>query len=585
MIYINKIVFVMVLILAGNTFLNANDLSNKSILILHHNNSFIPANRIMDSVLGPELINAGIPSANIYCEYLEDRRFINKTIEQQYMGYLTDFYSTKKIDCIIITEESTLFFLEKYGHDFLPDAPIVLCGVTVNTQLPDCMADRITGNYKTLDIKTNIETIIKLHKDIEKIAVLIGTSRQDAFFESFVTSYLETEDPPVEIEIIKDSSLEDSFAKITAMPSNTAVLAISVFKDGAGNHYNPKDIVAKLVEISPVPVYGISDTYLNTGFVGGNLMSFKDLAEDAVTYTIKILNGQPVSELPARVYQNKNYFNYDSLVHHNADICVLPEDTIFFNRTRPVWEAYQTQFVLALAALIFGALIIIFQRLLLYTKQKQSAALNDALDEKKVLLRELYHRTKNNMTVIASLLELHLSKLEDDDSREIIKDMSARIHAMAMVHTKLYQSKSLAHLYLDEFINDITELMKSSYSSNQQSIDFKLQLEHMPLLIDDAMSLGIVLNELFLNSVKHAKNPLLEIELIARIDDNSLLEIIYSDSGKGLPEDFSFDKDSNMGFQTLRSIAESQLKGTFEIQKAKGFSCKISFSPESIDKQ
>ena len=99
------------------------------------------------------------------------------------------------------------------------------------------------------------------------------------------------------------------------------------------------------------------------------------------------------------------------------------------------------------------------------TSRKQAEeTIKNSLKEKEVLIREIYHRSKNNMQVISSLLQLKADAIDDIQIKVILQDMTDRIQTIALVHQKLYQSKNLSSVDLKDYISDLTELILSSHS-------------------------------------------------------------------------------------------------------------------------
>lgn len=402
----------------GLQFINAQpgNLADKKIMILHHNNAQIPANRILDENLVNALVEAGIPTASIFSEYMEERRFFTQEIEMDYMRYLEDFYSMQPIDLVIITEESTLFFLNAYGHDFLPDVPVVLCAVSEGTPLPDWLAGRVAGNLKNIDICANIRNIQSLQPDLNELVILLGTSPQDSFFERYVQRCLDSAaNLPGQIRVLKNQSMEDSLNQIGQLSSGSAVLAVSVFQDGAGRNFNPKDVVLQVVKTSPVPVYGISDTYVGTGFIGGNLISFKDLALDAAAVVIEILQGGSLRDNPVKVYRNRNYFDSDALEAAGLDPRVLPAGTVFYNHTPTLWELYWKEISFTFLFILFCLVLILTLSFQLRYRRKTETALKEQKASLETLNSELTESLAKNKT-LSGLIPICSSckKIRDD---------------------------------------------------------------------------------------------------------------------------------------------------------------------------
>jgi two-component sensor histidine kinase len=200
---------------------------------------------------------------------------------------------------------------------------------------------------------------------------------------------------------------------------------------------------------------------------------------------------------------------------------------------------------------------------------KETQIMN-SLEEKEILLRELYHRTKNNMQVICGLLHLQSSDI-DPATREVLRQTEDRIMSMALVHKKLYQSQSLAELPFDEYIRDLTSSIKESYHPSSDGVTINLNMERVLVAIETAVPCGLVLNELISNSFKHAFAECGSRSItIGLMGSGSGYLIEYFDSGKGLPVEMNPRTSKSLGCRLVFMIVENQLHGTVEYNPEEG---------------
>jgi len=202
-----------------------------------------------------------------------------------------------------------------------------------------------------------------------------------------------------------------------------------------------------------------------------------------------------------------------------------------------------------------------------------------ALREKEVLLQELYHRTKNNMNVIISMLSLQASYIDDPQVGAVFTEMQHRIHAMALVHQKLYQSKDLTGIDLRDYITDLVRYLMNGYSISPEKIELFLEVEPITVMIDVAVPCGLILNELISNIFKHAfpGNRTGTIRIAAAQDSGGEITLQISDNGVGVPTGFDFKKCRTLGLRTIIAITEHQLNGTIEFMAGEGVAFHIKF--------
>ncbi|MGA2048304.1 MAG: histidine kinase dimerization/phosphoacceptor domain -containing protein [Terracidiphilus sp.] len=195
------------------------------------------------------------------------------------------------------------------------------------------------------------------------------------------------------------------------------------------------------------------------------------------------------------------------------------------------------------------------------------------LSEKEVLLREVYHRVKNNMQVVQSLLKMGARTLRSSDARSAIETAVQRVYVMAMVHEHLYQMPDLASLALSDFLRDIVEGAIASNCERPAQVQLKLDIDEIPIPLDFAIPLGLLANELVSNCIKHGlpHGRAGTIFISAKIIPGAVRYAVQDD-GPGLPENFDATTCPSMGVKLAASLAH-QLGGHLEFSSNPG--CRV----------
>jgi PAS domain S-box-containing protein len=195
------------------------------------------------------------------------------------------------------------------------------------------------------------------------------------------------------------------------------------------------------------------------------------------------------------------------------------------------------------------------------------------LKEKEVLLREVYHRVKNNMQVVQSLLKLRGRALSDGDAREAIETSVQRVHVMAMVHERLYRMPDLASLSLVAYLRDVARGAIASHSVRADQVEFEMDAVEIPLTLDLAVPFGLLTNELIANCLKHGlphgRSGKIRVS-VARIP--GAVRFIVEDNGVGLAKNFDAARTTSMGLKLAAGLAH-QLGGSLEFTSSNG--CRI----------
>ena len=202
-----------------------------------------------------------------------------------------------------------------------------------------------------------------------------------------------------------------------------------------------------------------------------------------------------------------------------------------------------------------------------------------SLKEKEVLLREIHHRTKNNMQVMISLLKIQSANIEDKQVAEMFKESGDRIRSMALVHEKLYQSKGLADVDFKGYVKSLVNSIFSSYGANAAGITSITETDDVSIGLETAIPCGLIINELVSNSLKYAfsGNRKGEIRVALRSFDEDALVLEVGDNGIGMPEDLDFRNTASMGLHLVNILSEDQLHGKIELDRAGGTTFRIRF--------
>lgn len=215
------------------------------------------------------------------------------------------------------------------------------------------------------------------------------------------------------------------------------------------------------------------------------------------------------------------------------------------------------------------------------TKEKEyEEQLESSLEEKKILLSEIHHRVKNNLAIIIGLIELQNEEVEDEATKLNLFETKNRIYSISGVHELLYQTENFSDISFSDYINQLVKRLHDTFKSKKNSVKIKKSISGLRVNINQAIPLGLLLNELITNSYKHAfsgiKNP--EIRLNLR-QDNGFVEIEYMDNGVGVDYN-EMQKSPSLGITIIRTSLK-QLTAEYEYIEHDGFGIKFRF-PENL---
>ncbi len=185
--------------------------------------------------------------------------------------------------------------------------------------------------------------------------------------------------------------------------------------------------------------------------------------------------------------------------------------------------------------------------------------------EKELLLNELHHRVKNNFQVIINLLTLQSISLGDQKAKALIDESLNRVKSMAFVHGKLVTSDTM-QVDFDVYLNELVAEISNSFKTDIP-VKIEIKADGIQFNVDTAIPLGLIVNELATNAFKYgftSDSKLLRVEIKRTTQGH--YELIVSDNGPGLPEDFDFTQASSLGLKLVKGLAK-QLGGELQIRK------------------
>ncbi len=224
--------------------------------------------------------------------------------------------------------------------------------------------------------------------------------------------------------------------------------------------------------------------------------------------------------------------------------------------------------------------IIMFGLYYHFTIRRAYQALEKSNRQKELLIKEVHHRVKNNLNVIISMLSLQAESNYTNASEALLSSRD-RVASIALVHESLYKSEDLEFIHIDNYLSSLIGNIQALYD-REKKIEIKLSINNITMELNRALFIGLIMNELLVNSYKHAfkssLNPCVNISFEERSDDYFFS---FSDNGVGVEENFSLENQVNIGSKFVL-IALGQVEGESRIYNKDGLHYEITF-PRTID--
>ncbi|MCF8063199.1 MAG: HAMP domain-containing protein [Deltaproteobacteria bacterium] len=211
-------------------------------------------------------------------------------------------------------------------------------------------------------------------------------------------------------------------------------------------------------------------------------------------------------------------------------------------------------------------------------KRRVEKDIRRALDEKVVLLGEIHHRVKNNLQIIASLLEMSRRRARTPEAAEQLGEAHAKIFTMALIHSQLYRNDRFDEVNMERHARDLFTHLANLYCDGKE-VDVRIRMSNLRLPVTQAIPCALILNELISNAFKYAfaggDDGTLSISMTQ--DKHGVVCLEVQDDGPGLPEDIDVYNASSLGLKLVRNLVVHQLKGSMRINGRPGTQIQITF--------
>ena len=298
--------------------------------------------------------------------------------------------------------------------------------------------------------------------------------------------------------------------------------------------------------------------------------------------------GWPEEEIPnVKTLLNKAYPNVELRKNISskitADIKGKKPENLFWDNIEIKSKTGEKKYVSAKNIPLYDQNLIISTVQDITERIKADKQIQNSLEEKEILLREIHHRVKNNLQTISSLLDLQAESIKDPAALEAFRSSQSRIRSMALIHERLYKSEDLSRIKAQEYIKNLTDYLEATYDSLAGNIKLKTDVQNILLNLDTAIPCGLIINELVSNSMKYAfpgeEAGTIEVSLLVSSTDSISLSV--KDDGIGIPDDINIENSPSLGLQLVHLLVK-QIYGTFKMVRENGTRVEIIFPKPAV---
>jgi len=352
--------------------------ASKNILILHSHHFNLPAYEKINIGLETALLAGGVEESNIMVEFMD----LGRNPDPDYLVMLNSLlhkrYDHVKIDLIITTYNPAANFMLGKGADFLPHIPMIaMLG-------PENVADRVGQRPLVLapgrmDMLGTLKSAIALLPDTQRALVICGPSDSDKHYENQARREFDALKGRLKIAYLNNLPMEEILRKVAAQPPHTVIIFLNFSRDITGKPFTPRDVLENISQSANAPVFGLYDTLIDYGAVGGSMLSFQAEGARVGQIALDILKGKVLKDSPQNYAGTAKYiFDWEQLDRWGLSEAGLPADSIVINRPYSIWVHYKTAILGTLGLIILLSFAIIALLLNILKRRQMEKALKNS---------------------------------------------------------------------------------------------------------------------------------------------------------------------------------------------------------------
>ena len=511
-----------------------------------------------------------------YSESLDLQAFPGTPSPEDARDWLAKKYGDHKLDVVVAVGPGAIEFLSDDAQTLFRDVPIVICGSSSDQASNPKLDARFTGTWVKLEPEQTLELALHLFPDTRQVFVVGGSSDFDKVVMSLTKKALSSVKTKSEITYLTDMEMNKLLEKLRNLPEHSIELYTSFFRDSAGNKFlNASKALPMVAAASNGPDFGMSDTYIGQGIVGGYVLPFGKQAKITAQIVSELLDGKKAEELPVETLASEYLFDWRELQHWHIPEASLPFGSVIMFREPSLWDRAKWIWITSLLIIAVLSSITIYlqhsRKQLTLAKEKQmqlsGLLINAEEKERSRVASELHDDFSQRLAILALGLENvdeatpasldHVHKQLHELARST-SELGSDLHTLShRLHSSTLESLGLVPA-VDALCREFT---------CKQGIRVHFSSDEIPRSIspDAALCIFRIVQEALRNLKKYSGAEEAEVDLRMT---GGRLEISVRDEGRG----FSLSDLGQNGGIGIRSMEQRArlLGGTFEIHSEPG---------------
>lgn len=332
-----------------------------------------PAVNVFLQSMRSTITGASRERVEFFYEFQENTRIPTDKYEAAMVSYMQRKYEGEKFDLAIALGAPAVKTLLNHEAEIFTATPKIFYFHDETEETVRSLWPRATGVWAQLGISKSLNLALELQPETNRVVVVSGSSAQDRFLQRQAQTELRTFEGKLEVTYVSDLSMAELKNRLASLPPKTVILYLSFFLDSAGNSYSGPEALSAFAPTASAPVYGISETYMGAGIVGGSLINFEALGQRTGEIALHVLAGEQVSKIPPESVPNVQVLDWRQLKRWGIDERRVPANSTVRFKTPTFWDQYKW-YVLAVITVVIIESSLIAWLLLMRARRRQAEA-------------------------------------------------------------------------------------------------------------------------------------------------------------------------------------------------------------------
>jgi signal transduction histidine kinase len=548
----------------------------KNVLIISEVGPSHPAiSSIMQQILaGVQKTHAH--DVEFYFESLDLVSFSNGPSGEEASDWLTKKYGSQKVDVVVAVGPGAVNFLSDHAQAMFSEVPIVICGASADQLSNPRLDSRFTGTWLSLEPEKTLEVALRLFPDTRQVYVVGGSSHFDKVVLLLTRARLSSFNNKVEIHYLAEMEMGKLLGQLQNLPEHSIELYTSFFQDSAGTRFlNATKALPMIATASNAPDFGMSDTYVGHGIVGGYVMPFEQQGKATAQIVSELLAGKKAQDLPMETLPGVYMFDWRELQQWHIPVSSLPSGSVVLFREPGLWERTRWMWITAFLVMFGLSSIVVYlyynHRQLKISKERQSQLsgmlINAEEHERSRVASELHDDYSQRLALLALGLENAADTLPpsaQETNRQLHELVNSASELGADLHTLSHSlhSSTLERLGL---VPGVSSFCKEFQAQHGVHVEFTHNEIPQSLHPDIALCAFRIIQEGLRNVSKHSGADKAQVRVHG---EGKGLVVSVSDHGSGF-DTRKLGKKEGLGIPSMEERVHL-MDGHFEIHSEPG---------------